>query len=461
MPQSGDVLSNVLIGNDGWLFLFSGDQDEFDYLTGAKIPSDESINNLAENIKSRSSFLSARNIPYLHVIFPSKALVYDEKLDENMRNNIDSIYMTHYHPRVDDEFRSNIMYPVEFYRDIKEKSDPFKKLDTHISYDGAKFIVDEILKKFGLDSDFAGAAPYETLDITGDLATMLGISDLWPEKIATRTALSFDNLHALPGNTNNIEISCNKFAKFDKRLLLVGDSFIKETLPIFSYLFSDVIYVRSPNFQNDIFNMFSPDFVVTSGVERYLSYVPSDRDGYSVLMTKYGDANYPVSPPFAEALRAQLSWKDFPKVYKDWIVRCPGINVYFDGIGHGRCNDQLAAENRTLFWSHGSDPQIEFALDYADNIGFMDVEITSSAETDAQVFFSFGEEGEAKFTEERSIRYRLSPGFNRVEFELPDRPVTSLRLDPVEISGELNIFSVTLRPRLQGQAVARAKLTRC
>ena len=204
--------------------------------------------------------------------------------------------------------------------------------------------------------------------------------------------------------------------------------------------------------------MFSPDFVVTSGVERYLSYVSSDRDGYSVLMSKYGDANYPVAPHFSEALRAQLSWKDFPTVYKGWITRIPGINVYFDGIGHGRCNDQLAAESRHIFWSHGSDPQIEFNLEYADSIAFMDVEITCSMETDAQLFFSFGDEGEDKFTEERSIRYRLSPGFNRAEFELPARPVTSLRLDPVEIPGEFNILSLTLRPRSEAQTVARAKL---
>lgn len=449
----GDIENNVLIGKDGWLFLFSGDQDEFDYLIGNKNPSMQSITNLANNIKSRSKFLKNINVPYVHIVFPSKSLVYHDKI--NNYPEIRSVYKTHYAKNMGYE---NILYPIDVYKGAREFVDSFQKLDTHISFEGSKLILKEILVGFGLDSELADYCPYFEADVTGDLATMIHSENLHCEKIPVKTTLTYDNLSALPGKTNNICISVNKFAKFDKKILLIGDSFIKEVFYAMSYIFSDIIYVRSQNFQYDVFYIFKPDYVITSGVERYLSNIVSDDDGYSVLMEKYGDQDYPVDPRFSHALRAFLSWNSFPAVRSHWLRSMTGINLYFDGIGHGRCNEELSAESRTRFLSHGVDPQIEFNLEYPDVIATLEAEICCTQETDAQLFFSFGQPDEPKFTEERSIRHRLAPGFNRIVFSLPSEAVSSLRFDPVQLPGEIEIQSIVLTSRYSGQQTARGKL---
>lgn len=320
MTKAVDITNNVLVGQDGWLFLYSGDQAEFDYLTGDKIPDTTSVDNFCYNIKSRTEFFKLNSITYSHIVFPSKSLVYNDKIASVFNREIDSIYLRSYAPALMKYPGLDVVYPLELYRSSRDGCEPFFKLDTHISYDGSRIIVQEILKRFGLDLNVADISPYTVLNVTGDLATMLGLGDTWDEKFPVRTALSFDNLSALPGNTGNILISCNKSAVYPKRILLIGDSFIKETVYLLSHIFSDVLYVRSENIQHDIINLYGPDFVVTSGVERYLSSVRSDRDGRSVLMSKYGDPDYNISREFSDALRAQLSWKTFPNVYEDWIA---------------------------------------------------------------------------------------------------------------------------------------------
>ncbi|PSO09693.1 hypothetical protein C7E20_20930 [Sphingobium sp. AEW4] len=175
-------------------------------------------------------------------------------------------------------------------------------------------------------------------------------------------------------------------------------------------------------------------------------------------MEKYGDPNYPVDLDFSRGLRAQLSWSNFPAVYSYWLKSRTGINLYFDGIGHGRCNEELSAESRTRFLSHGVDPQIEFDLAYPDVLATFEAEIGCTLETDAQLFFSFGRSDEPKFTEERSIRYRLVPGVNKVVFSLPAEAVSSLRFDPVQLPGEIDIRSVVLTSRCSGQRSARGIL---
>lgn len=313
----GCISENVLVGEDGYLFLYQGGQRQFDYLTGVLSPSPESVDNFVYNLVSRDKFCEDHKIKYLHVVFPSKPVLGRDKLPEKYRQ-ISSVFERYYKER---GLIRNIIYPVS---DILSCSNPLLKTDTHYSRLGYLEVFKKIIEELGFDLNLHVSQfdlyrkPY-----AGDLSKMLSLerkeyADFIFMKEKKEKINFFSNSLAIPGNLNDIAIFHNKKPLFNQRVLVFGDSFFKGMLFLFSYFFKDVVYIRSPFLHEEIALMMSPDIILTGNAERYLSSVKSDKNADCHMMRLYGDTSYSPSEAFIMAYRAELSYNFYPEIYNYW-----------------------------------------------------------------------------------------------------------------------------------------------
>jgi hypothetical protein len=122
------------------------------------------------------------------------------------------------------------------------------------------------------------------------------------------------------GNNGIVDILFGTRAVYQKRLLVFGDSFSRDLCSLLSYFFQEVVFLRTPFFHDEMFNQIKPDLVLTSNVERYLSFCESDeRRPPFLLYPHLGGIEYTPDKPFAEALSAVLSYGRAP--YYDFLKR--------------------------------------------------------------------------------------------------------------------------------------------
>lgn len=317
------IEKNVLIGKDNWLFLWSGGQNQFDYLRGLLEVDQQSIENFTSNITLRKKYLSTRGIQYKHVVFPSKPLLKRKHIPKEY-SNIQSLFEKYYQKNCS-EISGDIIYPLERLVHTEKNHSTFHKLNTHNSDVGYYQISTEILNNLEIETISLEEIPSMNLQVSGDLAKMLNSPDKSTEsflKLPFDMSESFTigNQEFLPGNTNDVLISFNAQSLTTKRALIFGDSFFKGTIKFLKPYFKDILYIRSQHIHKEIIEGFSPDIVLSGNAERYLNKVESDSAASNFIMKLYGNKLYNPSASYIKALDAQLSFAFYPNTYKNWVA---------------------------------------------------------------------------------------------------------------------------------------------
>ncbi|MCI4590344.1 hypothetical protein MOK15_09580 [Sphingobium sp. BYY-5] len=448
MFKPGDIKKNVLFGEDGWAFLWQGGQRQFDFLTGKSSASQSSVDNLVANLKGRTEFCAARNIPYLHVVFPSKPVTMTEYLPAEIRGQVQSLYERQYAGAIDAAMVESILYPRPTLLEEKASCPVFSRQDTHMTETGNAIVSREILRRLGHRHDPLSCMEAEERDRLGDLAIMAGTRKPLPERFLQtlqRTERIWDNRPFLPSNTDNVTIAHNPRSASRRRLLALGDSFLWTCLTPLSTFYRDILYVRSDLFQPELVDLFGPDDIVSANAERYLCKVRSDAEAESVVLGGYGRTNYHPSDSFVSALKAQLAYRPYLARYAEWASQVDAM--CFDRIGAGEINNhlQFAKRDASRLTSTGQDPQIIF-----NNTPFkhdrryqLKISMESDVESVAQLFES-SEEG-YPFVENRSQTHRVMGGPNIFTFDLmPARRGKLLRFDPLKREGNIRNLSMEL-----------------
>lgn len=274
------VNSNVLLGDDNYLFLWQGSQNQFDFLTRSVKPSKTSIRNFSQNINSRKAYLDRFGIEYKHIIFPSKPTVLEDLLPLDLR--VKSLYESYY------EKMNCISYSrKKLVAQHSKGRKPFRTLDTHLTdYGFISCLQDALPDDFKLIKEKGFSYKSVKKLLAGDLEIMIRKESKLtvPEHIikevdAHGANIEFeecDNIKDISGNTGNIVIIKGLNSFTNKRLLVFGDSFIRKGLRLLSPIYSEIIYFRSQFFRPELINLFRPDMVLSANAERYLSNVQND-----------------------------------------------------------------------------------------------------------------------------------------------------------------------------------------
>ena len=296
ISEPGLIRNNVLTGLDGYLFLFNGGQRSFSFSTGDTKPSSLSVSHFFDNLDQRNRILTARDIPFLHLVYPSKEVVLKDKVPAPWRERIQSLFLSCY---VADQpaLEHMSMYPLRTLMALNHTQPVFRVQDTHMTDAGTMALTQHVLCKWDLQYDVTKFFVTIQEERPADCSDMLGLKDMVSEEFfkPTFSYHTFDNRSSLPGNTNNVCILHCPGSMTRKRLLIFGDSFIKGALPFLMPIFRDVVYARSATFQSDIVDLMLPDFVISSNAERYLCKVEADACSQPLIFTHYGKTDY--TPP--------------------------------------------------------------------------------------------------------------------------------------------------------------------
>jgi hypothetical protein len=317
------IKNDVLYGKDGWLFLYQGAQFQFDFLLGKKKPSDISVNNFVNNLCERSNFFSQRGIEYKHVVFPSKPIIKKQFLMEEY-SDITSLFKNHYESRVHNSnlSKGTCIYPDKLLIDEEKHNSTFRKLNTHNTGRGYLAITNALM--LDLNETLNLSFTSETKNIGGDLVNMIDGSMRSDEEVLSPNMDSIFHIGNRPfliGNSNEVSITFNKNSQSDKKLLIFGDSFFKESLIFLWPYFKTIVYFRSQFVHEDIVDMYKPDVVFSGNAERYLSHVRSDTESSNILLSMYGDQSYKPNATFITAFKAVMSCKYYPKFYDSWCEK--------------------------------------------------------------------------------------------------------------------------------------------
>lgn len=319
--SAGDIVGEVLIGQDNFFFLNNGGQYQMDYLLGKKTPDPKSVENFVGNIKSRAEYCRSKNINYAHIVFPSKPVIFRHKTPESYQGKIKSLYLTHYNKPELQNPDYNLFYPKDLLDQKNTVAPVFVRQDTHMTDFGSLSVMQMLFDSFKIDISLKDYFVEQKRVWQGDLAKMISVAPEYEETILNQkfTFLSYDNNPYLPGNTNNVSIFRNENSRSDKRLLIFGDSFFKLSLRFLLLYFRELIFFRTPFFHKDLVDMCKPDYVLSGNAERYLSSVTSDEDAPNFLLSLLNNKTYFPPKVFVDAFNAQLSFASYPHIYEEWL----------------------------------------------------------------------------------------------------------------------------------------------
>ncbi|KGJ15050.1 hypothetical protein IX57_15485 [Paracoccus sanguinis] len=449
MGKPGEVENDVLFGEDGWLYLWQGGQAQFDFLTGARAPASSSVQNFAANLAARRAICDARGLSYVHVVYPSKPVVMTGFLPEGLRATVQSLFQRHYAPGLGPDAVAPL-YPRETLIEASRSTQVFSRHDTHMTAVGNAVVAQEILRALGHDHDPQACMDAEIRPRRGDLADMAGIRTRLPETFlidSRRSIQILDNRPFLPSNTDNVAIAHNPRSASARRLLALGDSFLRDNLPTLATFYRDILYVRSDLFQPELLDLFGPDDVVTANAERYLARVRPDAEAESVVMRGYGREDYRPAAPFVTALRAQISARAYPAVYRGWAERMAART--FDRLGVAEVVAQLSDVPGAPGWleATGNDPRLVFP-DAAMEAGRdyeLRIVMESTVEAVAQLFWGWSGTPDEAFHEQYSIRTPVGVGLNDMVFPLKaEGRGRRLRFDPLNAPGRVRLVTMEL-----------------
>ena len=206
---------SVRIGKDGWLFL----DDAIESLTGQgpfqshRFSNDKIINSSVDAIKNFASQLNDFGVHLILVSIPSKAMIYPEKINRNLRGPI----FHHDTKRIIKALNSSpnldVLDITKPLFNLKSQNQVFLKQDTHWTPEAmelaAKIIADHI-KSLGItiNNSNLNARNKEERKAYGDLAEKINI---WNGGFSEEVVLA----NQIQGNTRNR----------NSEVILLGDSF--------------------------------------------------------------------------------------------------------------------------------------------------------------------------------------------------------------------------------------------
>lgn len=290
METDAQIENGVLIGTNDELYLAGGNHSVLLLARGERRISDQSVQNFWQNAEERQAFAAARDIAFLTLIAPEKYRVVPDGFPiASARSPFDD-----YNLRSADY----MLYPVEDL--IKnEFGVSYYKTDTHWSLSGIRKIAQLIGRRAGLSEEQLRAADdlvapnIRPFEFCGDLGRKLAPERKEPAERVTRmgsvraveNGMTHD--YTRPVNDGRMICSHSPDAVSPKTLLIFGDSYLHNSLPVLEAYFQNVIFCRTRFFHNEMVEMVAPDIIVCQQAERYLGAVAPDREAPPFLLLPF------------------------------------------------------------------------------------------------------------------------------------------------------------------------------
>ncbi|MCR0985557.1 FkbM family methyltransferase [Roseomonas populi] len=278
----GRANKEVHVGPDGELFLATNNILEIAF--GEVAPQERYLDVFKRNIEARRDFCTAFGIRYLHVVSPDKHNVYRHSFGDRIKFCLANFF--------GERTQVDFLYPADHLRSFLPKR-VYKRNDTHWTSFGTAQVCALMAKQvglpaeqvgLGLDEMLASIRP-ETVEEVGDLASKMTVQEVEHIPVVNRAWESLtltNNLQA--GNDGAVVLVLSRHARSRGRLIIFGDSFLRDSLDFLSVYFREVFFCRSRFLHKEIVAQAQPDYVITENAERYLGYVQPDSEAPPCFM---------------------------------------------------------------------------------------------------------------------------------------------------------------------------------
>jgi hypothetical protein len=292
--QSSTHYQAVIRGKDNWLYL-SQENAELNVVEDYRATRLYSANDLARWVavyRERQDWLAGRGIHYLLVVAPNKHTVYPEHLPAQY-NKVSPLDRT---DQLVDALAAagvNVLDLRPAMRTVKEKALAYYRTDTHWTTFGAFAGYIEIMKRLARwhpDFEPTIRGDYDitiTPGLTGGLASMLALSDRFPEDRVTfvpQTPRQAEEVAdpSVPKGLFQPTVTMRTQNAALPSAVVFRDSFAHELMPFLSEHFRQVVYIwpypSTPRemrvFDRAAVEAVKPDLVIDEFVERYFTEFP-------------------------------------------------------------------------------------------------------------------------------------------------------------------------------------------
>lgn len=310
--EGGYIQNDVVVGTDGHMFLAQGNHHVLDYITGRRSIADASFAAFEKNILARRTKCLSMGAQYQHIVFPDKqsALLASFPLPN-------TVCLSDLYAAACPQSRDYVLNLGDM---LRKTPGIYKKTDTHLNDIGCAISAARVAtlltgKDQNLALDALLSKPRTSRHFVGDLGKRtVPVAGFKEEFITADWAIhQFSNEFA--GNDGMVEISLSPQAIFDRRILWFGDSFGRDCIKFLTYFFSQIVFLRTRFFHEEMASQIKPDIVVTQQVERYMASISSDDEATPFLLyPALKGAAYTPSVAFARAFSAVMSYPRPPYV---------------------------------------------------------------------------------------------------------------------------------------------------
>uniref|UniRef100_UPI000B362F4B hypothetical protein n=1 Tax=Thaumasiovibrio occultus TaxID=1891184 RepID=UPI000B362F4B len=275
-----------VIGKDGYFFLNESNNPIGNYYRGSL--NESMVSGWCDVISKRKLALEKFGCKFLQIIFPEKQSIIGDKLLVGVDEETTNL------KKINENFKNDNCYLniTEIFKKLYSSDIiPYRKLDTHLSYQGARFAVEEILKCLELSNIKIDRPLLISEMMSGDLGNKFAHGAFWENQLVPdpgswelgmNTPMLVKEINPENGHIGIVRHWKNKQALINKRIMIFGNSFFERGISSlglsywFSRLFKEVYFIWSPTFDIDLVCSFSPDYVICQTVERFLPAIPKD-----------------------------------------------------------------------------------------------------------------------------------------------------------------------------------------
>ena len=263
-----NVNNDVIIGRDGWLFLYG--ENEIECYQGSNVLSQEEMQVWVDKINNLQSICDAKGKELYIYIAPNKSSVYYKYMPTvdivNSWRRIQQLY-----EYVNTNCTTPFIYPLEEELVATGRYQVYYKYDSHWNHTGALFGVNALYEKMGVPyQDPSAYIVGPTMAERYDLYSYMGVPD---------SAITYDDAEMLIDykpdivvDGLNIQAKINRTTsngQIDKKLCLLGDSYREAMMPYIAKDFTHCSFIHRDYMNSAKDDIKNADIIVIEAVERF------------------------------------------------------------------------------------------------------------------------------------------------------------------------------------------------
>jgi alginate O-acetyltransferase complex protein AlgJ len=283
--------SDVLIGNDGWLFLRAGSNNVLDQHTGRRRMPQDDVEAWHAALAGRVEWARDRGVAYRAIFVPDSQAVYRDKLPDDVAAQLiphDQRPVPVMIASLPREVRDAVLYPLDELIAASARDETFQRGDTHWTEFGSWVVYNALKDSLGdlaIDWISEDRLAFHAASEWGDLGSKLDPPQmtlcLRAELSGADATCTFDNKVR---NNGHVRVYRRSEPTSQARCLVFADSFARNIEKFLVNTFAETVLVHSSRrFDFEFAETVAPDVVLTLGVERFAIDPPRDRDGQSVV----------------------------------------------------------------------------------------------------------------------------------------------------------------------------------